>query len=150
MSQTFALILAQAEKEAPAKGEGAPPGGGLNNILLFALPVLLLYLFIVVLPGRRRAEKERQEAMNKMEKGTEVVTIGGIYGTVISVSPDKDEMVIKVDDGTRLKMTKASIARNITAEEAAKKAKEEKSKPAAPAATPPSEAVTTTPTTPNK
>lgn len=121
------IILAQAEGGGGGSGSGGGGGGGggFSNTLLFLLPiVLLLYFFIVVLPGKRRAEKERQETLNKMEKGTEVLTIGGIYGTVISVHPEKDEMVIKVDDGTRLRMTKASIARNITAEEAAKKAKE--------------------------
>jgi preprotein translocase subunit YajC len=113
-----------------------------GNSILFLLPIiLLLYFFIVVLPGKRRAEKERQESMNKMEKGTEVLTIGGIYGTVISVHETKDEIVVKVDDGTRLRMTKNSIARNITAEEAAKKAKETAATPAPASNT----AVTTTP-----
>src|SRR4051794_39911576 len=99
-----------------AKDDGGGTSFFGSQTILFLLPViLLLYFFIVVLPGKRRAEKERTEAMNKMEKGTEIITIGGIYGTVISVHPEKDEIVIKVDDGTRLRMTKGSIARNITA-----------------------------------
>src|SRR5262245_43845739 len=104
-----AVLLAQGDGQAG--GGGGDPKGDAgkgqgnkgfepSNLIIFALPILLLYLFIVVLPGRRRQEKERLEAMNKLEKGTEVVTIGGIYGTVISVHPEKDEMVIKVDDGT--------------------------------------------------
>jgi preprotein translocase subunit YajC len=118
----YDVLLLLAEDPAPKSGGGGIFGG---NTILFLLPIiLLLYFFIVVLPGKRRAERERQDAMNKMEKGTEVLTIGGIYGTVISVHPEKDEIVVKVDDGTRLRMTKGSIARNITAEEAAKKAKE--------------------------
>src|SRR4051794_41449114 len=111
----YALMMfaqAEGEKSGSSGGSSSPFG----NALLFLLPVILmLYFFIVVLPGRRRQEKERAEAMNKMEKGTEVLTIGGIYGTVISVHPEKDEIVVKVDDGTRLRMTKGSIARNITA-----------------------------------
>jgi preprotein translocase subunit YajC len=107
--------------ETQSKQEG---GGGMNT-LLFLLPIILmLYLLIVVLPGRRRAEKERQELLGKMSKGDEVLTIAGIYGTVISVHETKDEVVVKVDDGTRLRMTKGSIARNMTAEENVKKAKE--------------------------
>src|SRR5262245_36848247 len=135
MLYAFALLLAQAEQQAPQQPQQSPLG---SPWLLLPLVILMLYFFIVVIPGRRRAERERQESINKMEKGTEVLTIAGIYGTVISVHPEKDEIVVKVDDGTRLRMTKASIHRNLTAEEAAKKAKE----------TPP--ATTTATTTPNQ
>ena len=132
MLYAFALLLAEAEQQAPAN----PQSPGFQPWLLLPLVILALYFFIVVIPGRRRAERERQETINKMEKGTEVLTIAGIYGTVISVHPEKDEIVVKVDDGTRLRMTKASIHRNLTAEEAAKKAKEATAAPAAGAATP--------------
>ena len=136
MLYAFALLLAEAEQQAPSQQQ--PSGGLFSNPMMMLLPlaILMLYFFIVVIPGRRRAERERQETLNKMEKGTEVLTIAGIYGTVISVHPDKDEIVVKVDDGTRLRMTKASIHRNLTAEEAAKKAKET---PAAPAAAAPNQ-----------
>jgi len=138
----YALILF-AQQADPAKdgGGGGGLGGLLSGPMLFPMIIMImaLYFFIVILPGKRRQERERTETLNKMEKGTEVLTIGGIYGTVISVHPEKDEIVVKVDDGTRLRMTKNSIARNITAEEAAKKAKEAKSAPA------PTTAVTTTP-----
>ena len=78
---------------------------------------------VALLPGRRRQEKERQSMITNLKKNDEVLTIAGIYGTVVSVNETKDEIVVKVDDGTRLRMTKASIHRNISGEEAAKAAK---------------------------
>lgn len=117
MLHTLALFAEQTQNKG---------GGGLfDSPFIILLPmILMLYLLIVVLPGRRRAERERQDLLNKMSKNDEVLTIGGIYGTVVSVHETKDEVTVKVDDGTRLKMTKSSIARNITAEENLKKAKE--------------------------
>src|SRR4051812_31969073 len=104
----YSLLLFAADKEPQS-----PLGG-----LIYLLPVIIiLYMLIVVLPGRRRQEKERQSFLTNLKKNDEVLTVAGIYGNVISVSDTKDEVVIKIDDGTRVRMTKASIARNITREE---------------------------------
>lgn len=114
-----ALLIFAAEGEKPAADNP------LGMILLFAPFIILLYLVIVVLPGNRRREKERQALVSGMKKGEEVLTVAGIYGTVVSVSETKDEVVVKVDDGTRLRMTKNSILRNLTREEEAVKAQKD-------------------------
>ncbi len=62
--------------------------------------------------------------MSGLKKNDKVLTTSGIYGTVISVAEKEDEVVVKVDDNTRLKMVKAAILRNITNEEDAVKAKQ--------------------------
>ena len=95
-----------------------------------ALPVVALFFLLVLRPGQKRQERERQQLLNSLKKNDKVITTAGIYGTVVSVSDKEDEVIVKVDDNTRLKMLKSSIHRNITAEETAKaeadKAKEAK------------------------
>ena len=44
-------------------------------------------------------------------KNDRVVTIGGIRATIVNVRREMDEVVIKIDDNTKLKMTVGSIAR---------------------------------------
>ena len=97
----------------------------------FGLPLLLggiffLFYFIVLRPQKRRQERDRQEQLNTLNKNDKVLTTAGIYGTIVSVSDKEDEVTVKVDDNTRLKMLKASIMRNLTREEAAKAEKEAK------------------------
>ena len=118
--------------EEGAKPKGSDPFG--SAFLFFPLIIIALYFIIVILPGRRRQEKERQALLGNTKKNDEVLTIAGIYGTVVSVSDNKDELVVKVDDGTRLRMTKGSILRNISAEEAAKAQADQKNQPAQKAA----------------
>jgi preprotein translocase subunit YajC len=120
------ILLAQEEKTR----ETIPP-----SFLFIPLVLLALYFIIVILPGKRRQEKERQALLTNLEKGDEVLTIAGIYGTVVTVNPTKNEVTVKVDDGTRLRMTKESILRNMGAEERAKAAKEQKDKQPATEAT---------------
>ena len=54
----------------------------------------------LLLPDHQAAEEEGQ--------GDQIVTIGGIHGTVVTV---KDQtVVIKVDDNTRIEFTKTAIS----------------------------------------
>jgi preprotein translocase subunit YajC len=98
----------------PAAGA---PGASLWNMLPF-VGIAVVFLFLMMRNSRRQ-DRDRQTMLSSLEKNDKVLTIGGIYGTVISVHPTEDEVVVKVDDNTRLKVTKASISRNMTKEQAA-------------------------------
>ena len=112
-----------ATTEQPVK----PPSSGFTQELPFILGgIFFLFYFIVLRPAKRRQERERQEQTTLLNKNDKVVTTAGIYGTIISVSDKEDEVVVKVDDNTRLKMLKASIMRNITREETLKAEKDAK------------------------
>ena len=129
------VVFAQDEAKEPKATVGAAPEtkdpAAKQQSPSFELPLILggiffVFYFVVLRPQKRRAERERQDKLNMLEKNDKVQTIGGIYGSIISVSDKEDEIVVKVDDNTRLKMTKASIGRNITREETLKAAKEAK------------------------
>src|SRR5438046_3013184 len=111
-----ALLLWAEDQQAP----------GLLNPMTIMLGLFFLFFFIVILPGQRRQEKERLAMIAAAEKNDRVLTNGGIYGTIVSISDKEDEMLVKVDDNVKLRMTRSSIARNLTREEKAKQAKEEK------------------------
>ena len=68
-------------------------------------------------------EQERQALLTKMKKNDKVLTTAGIYGTVIAVGDNEDEIIVKIDDNVRVKMIKAAIARNLTNEEAPRRPK---------------------------
>jgi preprotein translocase subunit YajC len=117
MLATLFVLFADAAAD-PGAGGGAQPGGqpGWFQMLPFlAIPLILLMLF----RSSRRQDKDKQNMLATLEKNDKVLTIGGIYGSVVSVNPNEDEVVVKVDDNTRLKITKGSIAKNITKEQAA-------------------------------
>jgi len=106
------LILLAEDTPPPAKGPG------LDMLFLF-LPVLVLFYFIVLRPMKRQ-EQERNSLLTQLKKNDKVLTTAGIYGTVVAISDKEDEITVRVDDNVRLRMIKASIARNITNEEALK------------------------------
>ncbi len=121
------LMLLLADGTAPAGGNPSTPQqdpwGGLGFILPL-LPIAVLFYFLMLRPSMKR-EREQKALTSNLKKNDKVLTIAGIYGTVVSVSETEDEVVVKVDDNTRMRMQKGAIARNITGEEAAKAAKDQ-------------------------
>ncbi len=134
MFQTI-LMLADAQAQNPAAGQQTSPGFG-SDILLMLVPMALLFYFLILRPDFKR-QKEQQSMQSGLKKGDKVLTIAGIYGTVIAVSDTEDEVTVKIDDNVRVKMIKGSISRNLSNEEAAKEA-QNKGKPS-------SQAITTEP-----
>lgn len=118
MFGSFVSLLAQAQP-APGAAEGALPSWA-----VFALqiaPILILGYFLFGLPMRQ--QKRRLEALNALKRNDRVLTEAGIYGTIISVDPDADRMVLRIDDEKGVKITcrKSSVSR---VEPAAGEAKE--------------------------
>ena len=121
MWKLLVLLANDPPKQPPQPG---PFGGG--GDLLFILSLFLLFYLLVLRPMGGRQERERQALLASLKKNDKVLTTGGIYGWIVSVSDKEDEVIVKVDDNTRLRMTKASIYRNLSNEEAKEAAKAQK------------------------
>ena len=67
----------------------------LTIILLYALGMFVLIYVFTVIPGKKK-NKQVRAMHDAVKPGDEVVTIGGIVGTV--VSREGDELVIGLDD----------------------------------------------------
>ena len=109
------VLLAEGDKAVPPSG----PSSMLMSLSPFILIAVLFYLLMIRPERRKRAELTAM--LNNLKKNDRVVTIGGIYGTVVNVQKDLDEVTIKVDENTntKLRMQRAAIARVIASESAA-------------------------------
>ena len=67
---------------------------GIQMIIMFV--VMAGLIFYMNRTQKKQAEK-RMESLNKLQKGYEVITIGGLYGTVDEVDTDKRKVVLDVD-----------------------------------------------------
>jgi preprotein translocase subunit YajC len=119
----LATLLLFAQDAGGGGGAPAQPGAGAGGQPGFVgmLPfvgIAIIFLFLMMRSSRKQ-DREKQNMLASLDKNDKVLTIGGIYGTVVSVNPNEDEIVLKVDDNTRLKITKGSISKNITKEQAA-------------------------------
>lgn len=67
---------------------------GYQMIIMFV--VMAGLIFYMNRTQKKQAEK-RMESLNKLQKGYEVITIGGLYGTVDEVNTEKRTVVLDVD-----------------------------------------------------
>ena len=67
---------------------------GYQVIIMFV--VMAGLIFYMNRTQKKQAEK-RMESLNKLQKGYEVITIGGLYGTVDEVDTEKRTVVLDVD-----------------------------------------------------
>jgi preprotein translocase subunit YajC len=105
-----ALILLADEPTKPA-----PSLAPLDMLLPVA--IALLFYFVLWRPIRRQ-DQEKNALLRSMKKNDEVLTHSGIYGTIVDISEKEDKVTVRIADNVRVRMTKNSIARNLTNEEA--------------------------------
>ena len=83
---------------------GASSGSGFIFIIVIAF--LLLYL-IVVRPQKRR-QNQQQQMISELRVGDEVLTAGGIYGTVSQL--EEDLVTVEIAPGTEVRVARRAIA----------------------------------------
>jgi preprotein translocase subunit YajC len=88
--------------------------GGASSLIFIVLMGAIFY-FMLVRPQRRRVQQHRA-LVDSLSVGDEVVTIGGLYGTITRLSGDDVEL--QVDRSTTLRFLKTSIARVVVEDEA--------------------------------
>jgi len=100
-------------------------GDGRGSQFMGLLPIILIFVimyFLIMWPQRKK-DKARRAMLEAVQKGDEVVTIGGIHGKVWQVKDQ--EIVVTVDDDVNLTFSRGAIAQVIKPGESAKAEREE-------------------------
>lgn len=67
------------------------------NITFLIMLVGMMALMFCMQRSQKKQAQKRMESLNKLQKGYEVITIGGLYGTVDEVDTEKGTIVLDVD-----------------------------------------------------
>ena len=86
---------------------GEPEGGFDPTIIIFLVVIFGLMYFVLIRPQRKR-QKEHQQLIEELKRGDRVITAGGIYGQIESLS--EDSVVIKVESGATVRVARSSVA----------------------------------------
>jgi preprotein translocase subunit YajC len=81
---------------------------------VFILVLLVLMWFMLIRPQRRR-QLDTQRMINSLEVGKEIVTAGGLYGTVTAL--EDDEVRVEIADGIEVRIAKRAVAGVVSEEE---------------------------------
>ena len=103
---SFLLILGALSAPAALAQEAAGPAGGILGQLVFFVPLILIFYFLLIRPANQRQKKHR-EMIAAMKKGDTVVTAGGLIGKVVRL--DEAEVTVEVADGVRVRAIRSMI-----------------------------------------
>ena len=80
--------------------------------LLMLVPMILIFYFFLIRPQKKKEKAEKLMREN-LQVGDEILTIGGIYGRVISLK--EDAMVIESkSDHSKLTIARWALQQNLT------------------------------------
>lgn len=103
----FVLTLAFAQVS------GAQAAPAQQNTLMGFLPIILIFtiFYFLLIRPQKKAQDEHVKLLEGLKKNDEVVTSGGIYGTIVNI---QDNVVtLRVDDNTRIKIQKSSVSKMV-------------------------------------
>ena len=94
--------------------QGASGGAGFGQFL----PIILLFVgmwFLIIAPQRKR-QKAHDKMLSELQTGDEIVTSGGVYGTITNVKEDR--FVVRIADNTKIELGKGFVANKVAPAEA--------------------------------
>ena len=94
---------------APAHAQAAAAGGGSSMLSTLLFPVILIGImyFLMIRPQMKR-QKEHRGMLEKLARGDEVITNGGIAGSVIEIG--ESFITVEIASGVQVRVQKGAIA----------------------------------------
>ncbi|MFM8932243.1 MAG: preprotein translocase subunit YajC [Gemmataceae bacterium] len=105
------------ESSRPADGPGTSQPMWWNQV-----PILLFggMLILMLFRQGRKEKQEKQKLLDSLQKNDKVLTVGGIYGTIVAINENGDELTLKIDDNVKVRVTRTAILRKVVPTDAAK------------------------------
>ena len=88
--------------------QAAQGGGSGMSMILMMVAIFAIMWFFMIRPQQKK-QKEIQKFQNQLTEGTQVITGGGIYGTVKSVDLTKNTVDVKIARDVVITVDKGSV-----------------------------------------
>jgi len=106
MLNLITVFVALAHAQEAANAAPKQPST-FESLVIPMLAFFLIFYFLVLRPQASKA-KEVQSFLTSLKKGDEVLTMGGILGTIVGIS---DRFIdLKISEGSKIKVLKSSLS----------------------------------------
>lgn len=80
-------------------------GGGYSGLIMIVAIFVIFWLFFI--RPQNKKQKEEQKFREALQKGDDVVTIGGIHGKVMEVK--ETTVLVSIDNNVKIEIEKSAI-----------------------------------------
>ena len=98
------FTLAFAQEAVQTQQAQQSPLMGLAPVAL----IFVVFYFLLIRPQKKQ-QKEHGQMLSDLKKNDEVVTSGGMHGTIVNLQDDV--VVLRVDENVRMKVQKSAVSR---------------------------------------
>ena len=77
-------------------------------IQLFPLILIFVVFYFLLIRPQKSKEKEHRKMLENLNKNDEIVTSGGIHGTIVNVK-DKS-VIVRIDENVKIELDKNCVA----------------------------------------
>lgn len=85
-----------------------PQGQGMTSTIVMLVVIFAIFYFFMIRPQNKK-QKEIQNFRNSLTVGQEIVTIGGIHGTIKNIDETENTVTVEVATGVKIKFAKSAI-----------------------------------------
>ncbi len=78
----------------------------LSQLPVFAI-IFFIFYFLIFKPQKDK-QKQHKEMVKNLKKNDEVVTTGGVHGTVVNIK--ETTIIIRVDDNVKFEVDKEAVS----------------------------------------
>jgi len=82
------------------------PNAGILNFIPLIF-IFIVFYFLIIRPQQKK-QKEHQGMVANLKKNDEIVTTGGLLGTIVNIK--EKTFVVRVDENAKVEIEKNSIA----------------------------------------
>ena len=81
--------------------------GGLSMLLMLVVMFAIMWFFMI--RPQQKQQKKIKEFRQGIERGTEIVTAGGIYGVVREIDDVNNVLIVEIANGVRIRVDRNSV-----------------------------------------
>jgi preprotein translocase subunit YajC len=89
--------------------QGTPRGGQQGFVFIIYIVAFGAIAWFLLIRPQRRIQQQQHQMLSALKKGDEVMTEGGIIGTIVHLADDR--VTLKTAESTRLVVARPKIAR---------------------------------------
>jgi preprotein translocase subunit YajC len=95
---------------------GAPGGGGPGGGFTALVPLILMFgvFYVLLIRPQQKKQRELRDLLSSLKTGDQIVTSGGLYGTIIGFGED-NRVKVKIADNVRVDIARSAITGKIPA-----------------------------------
>ncbi len=92
-----------------------PQTGGFDATFLIMIVAIFAIMYFFMIRPQQKKQKEIQKFRNSLEPGMEVVTYGGLHGTIKEIDDAKNIVVLEIARDVKVKVEKTHLFANAAA-----------------------------------